>query len=292
MSQYLYRQFFVKAPTVTRRDANLQGKTAIVTGSNTGLGLEAARQLLDLGLSRLILAVRTVSKGEAARKELSSGRTPGACEIDVWSLDLSSYESITRFAERAKSLERLDIAVLNAGLFKVAEEFHPFTGLEEDIQINYLSNALLTVLLLPALKKNAPTHPGRLVLVSSDMAAWARFSERTAKPILGAFKQKAAKWDYQDRYGTSKLLGQLFLTELAQHVPASTVTLDAVNPGFCYGSELQREGKGTFLGFLFGVFTRVVGRPCRVGARSLVHAAVNFGQEAHGQYVEDGKLRP
>ncbi|RYP55561.1 hypothetical protein DL769_010118 [Monosporascus sp. CRB-8-3] len=292
MSQYFYRQFFVKPQVLKKSEFDLRGQTAIVTGSNTGLGLEASRQLLDLGLSKLILAVRSVSKGEAARRDLSSGRAPGSCEIEVWSLDLASYESITKFAERAKTLDRLDIAVLNAGIFRTEEEFHPTTGIETDVQINYVSQALLTILLLPALKKNSAAHPGRLVLVSSDMAGWCKFEERTSRPILAAYKQKSKKFNFQERYGVSKLLGQFFLTELAERVPASVVTLDAVNPGFCYGSDLQRDGKGTFLGFLFKCFSRVVGRPCHIGARSIVHAAVNFGEKVHGQYVEDGKLRP
>ncbi|RYP82407.1 hypothetical protein DL770_005588 [Monosporascus sp. CRB-9-2] len=292
MSQYFYRQFFVTPQALKKSEFDLRGQAAIVTGSNTGLGLEASRQLLDLGLSKLIIAVRSVSKGEAARKDLYSGRAPSSCEIEVWSLDLASYESITKFAERAKSLDRLDIAVLNAGVFKKEEELHPATGIETDVQINYVSQALLTILLLPLLKKNSAAHPGRLVLVSSDMAGRCKFEERASRPILGVYKQKSKNFNFPERYGVSKLLGQFFLTELAERVPASAVTLAAVNPGFCYESELQRDGKGTILGFLFKCFTRVVGRPCHIGARSIAHAAVNFGEKVHGQYVEDGKLRP
>ncbi|KAI9154973.1 Short chain dehydrogenase virG [Paramyrothecium foliicola] len=290
--QYFYRQLFVKPRSLTKNEAGVQGKTAIVTGSNIGLGLEAAHQLLDLGLSKLILAVRDVAKGESARKRLLSGRNAAAVVIEVWSLDLDSYDSILAFAERAKTLERLDIAILNAGLFKATEVFHPLTGIEMDVQINYVSNAILSVLLLPALKKSGSTRPGRLVLVSSDMAAWAKFEERSSKSILGAFKEKATKWDFAERYSTSKLLGQFFVTELAKRVPASSVTVNLVNPGFTYGSELQREGKGTLIGFLFGCFARVVGRSITINARNIVHAAANFDAEVHGQYVEDAKLRP
>ncbi|RYP51135.1 hypothetical protein DL768_003482 [Monosporascus sp. mg162] len=292
MLQYFYRQFFVKPQALKKSEFDLRGQTAIVTGSNTGLGLEASRQLLDLGLSKLILAVRSVSKGEIARKNLYSGRAPASCEIEVWSLDLASYESITKFAERAKTLDRLDIAVLNAGVFRKEEEFIPATGMETDVQVNYVSQALLTILLLPALKKDSAAHPGRLVLVSSDMASWCKFEERTSRPMLGVYKQKSKNFKFMERYGVSKLLAQFFLTELAERVPASVVTLAAANPGFCYGTELQRDGKGTLLGFLFGFVTRGVGRPCHIGARPIVHAAVKFGEKVHGQFVEDGKLRP
>jgi NAD(P)-dependent dehydrogenase (short-subunit alcohol dehydrogenase family) len=293
ISQYLYRQLFVKPPAVSRRDVDLSGKTAIVTGSNIGLGLECARQLLDLGLSKLILAVRDEAKGEAARTNLSAGRSLEAGAIEVWELDLSAYDSITKFAERASSLERLDIAVLNAGVYKVNMTFNAATGYEEDVQVNYLSTALLTILLLPVLKaKKSGTAPGRLTTVSSDTAAWAKFNEKTADPLLPAFKAKTDKWDMQERYSTSKLLGQLFLSELAKHVAPSVATVDAANPGFCYGSGLQRDGAGTLLGFVVGVVTRIIGRSCPIGARALTAAAVKFGDEVHGQYVEDGKIRP
>jgi NAD(P)-dependent dehydrogenase (short-subunit alcohol dehydrogenase family) len=290
-SQYLRRQFLITAPAVSRRDVDLKGKTAIITGSNTGLGLETASQLLDLGLSKLIMAVRTVPKAEAARRRLLSGRTPGSCEIEIWRLDLESYDSIDKFAARARTLPRLDIAILNAGLYKISEGFSA-TGYEESIQINYLSNILLMILLLPALKESAEKAPGRLVLVSSDTAGWAAFNEKKSQPLLPVFKQKVAKWDMGERYGTSKLLGQLFVTELCKSVLPGTVTISMCNPGFCYGSELSREAKGTVGGALFGVFNRVLGKPLNIGARSIVHAAVSFGQEVHGQYVEDGKLRP
>ncbi|THC94063.1 hypothetical protein EYZ11_006472 [Aspergillus tanneri] len=204
-SQYLYRQLFVTPAVLSKKEFNLTGKTAIVTGSNIGLDLECARQLLDLGLSKLILAVRDESKGETA--------------------------------QRAHSLEYLDIAVLNAGVYKVNLTFNPATGFEEDV---------------------------RIIIVSSDTAAWAKFNERIVNPLLPAFKAIPSKWDMQERYSTSKLLGQL----------------------------LFRDGAGTLLGLVIGIITRIIGRPCNVGARPLTAAAVKFGDEVHGQYVEDNKIRP
>jgi len=289
--QFLYRQFFVTPPAVKRRDVDLSGKTAIITGSNQGLGLETARQLLDLG-SKVILAVRNESKGEAARKELARGRNLEPGMIEVWKLDLASYESIISFAERSKGLQHLDIAVLNAGIYKLHEEFGP-KGYEENVQLNYLCNVLLASLLLPVLaEKRRGDKPGRLVLVSSDTAGWAKFEERTAKPLLPAFKQKMKKWDMQERYGTSKLLGQLFLVELAKRVPSSTVTVTSANCGLCYGTSLSREGDGLLIGFVAGILTRIIGRNCSIGARTFVHAAASLGEEAHGQYVEDSTLHP
>lgn len=273
-------------------DVNLKGKTALVTGSNTGIGLETSRQLLDLGLNRLILAVRDIAKGDDARTFLLQSRESKSCILEVWPLDLSSYESITLLAERAKSLDRLDIAIMNAGIFRLTEDMHPLTGFEMDIQINYLSTALLATLLLPALKRSSPSDPARLVLVSSDIASWSAFTERSSLQILNSFKKKMLKWDYFERYGTSKLLMQLFLTQFAKHVPASVVIATAANPGYCYGSGLGREVHGFFKEFIFHAVSRWVGRPCQVGARSIVHAAVGWNEEVHGQFVEDANIRP
>ena len=292
MLEFFKRQFFSKVPPVSPSDVNLSGKTAIVTGSNVGLGFECARQLLDLGCSKIILAVRSEAKGEVARQELFRGRDLKANAIEVWKLDLSSYDSVIAFAERAKGLERLDLAILNAGIFKNLEAFHATTGYEEDMQINYLSNMLLIVLLLPTfIAKKSGNASGRIVLVSSDMSGWVKFEERRKSPLLPAFKQTMPKWNMSERYGTSKLLGQLFLVELTKRVAASTVTVTCCNPGMCYGSALSHEAPA-FARRAFWVIQHIVGRSCSVGARTYVHAATTLGEEAHGQYVEDKTLHP
>ncbi|KAI1810577.1 NAD(P)-binding protein [Poronia punctata] len=158
------------------------GKTAVVTGANSGIGLECSRQLLDLGLSKLIILAH-----------------PSAI-IGVWKLDLSSNDSILAFVERTKALDRLDFVVHNAGVVLVKQLHNKSTHHDEVIQVNYLSTALLTLLWLPVLKTKNPSGAGRLVIVSSDVAK--------------------EGYDH-DRHFTSKLLGQLFIAELVKRVPAS-----------------------------------------------------------------------
>lgn len=291
-SNWLYRQLFICPSAVSPRDVNLNGKTAIVTGSNIGLGFECCRQLLDLGLSKLILAVRDESKGNAARQRLSASKKASKATIEVWKLDLSVYESVVAFAERAKTLERLDILVLNAGCFKTSLELNPRTHHDEIIQVNYLSTALLTILMLPVVQsKNSPSTPGRIVLVSSETAAWAVFKEKDAKPLLPAF-DKPDTFDMQDRYYTSKTLGQLFLVELTKRVPPSVAVVNACNPGLCHGSGLHHETMDSAPGYIFAAIKRIIGRSTRIGARVLTDAAVNHGVESHGQYIGDDKLKP
>lgn len=90
-----------------------------VTGSNTGLGLEAARHFAKLKCSRLILAVRSTDKGENAKRSIlySHGVDGQKTTVEVWQLDMASFASVKAFAQRCeRELSRLDIALLNAGL--------------------------------------------------------------------------------------------------------------------------------------------------------------------------------
>ncbi|KAI0723512.1 hypothetical protein C8Q76DRAFT_615793 [Earliella scabrosa] len=288
-SAFLHRQLFVTPPLLDPSVFNLRGKTAIVTGSNGGLGLECSRQLLDLGLSRLILAVRDERKGQAAREDLAAGRK--ACDIQVWKIDLSSYDSIIAFVERCKTLPTLDMAVLNAGLFKSQFELNPVTRHDEVVQVNYLSTALLTILLLPVVQAKAQQSPGRIVIVNSDASAQAKFKERKQPRLFHAFDDPK-NFDAIERYITSKLLGQLFLVELAKRVPPTVAIVNAVSPGLCRGSSLHREMNSGMLGAMFSGYKRVLGRPTDVGARTLTDAAVNHGKETHGQYLSECKIKP
>ncbi|KAI3343782.1 hypothetical protein F4824DRAFT_441261 [Ustulina deusta] len=271
---------------------DLVGKTAIVTGSSSGIGLECARQLLGRGLSKLILAVRDESKGGVAREDLASGRDLQPDTVEVWHLDYSSYDSVTSFANRAKGLEWLDIVVLNAGIYRLGRVVLP-TGHEEDIQVNYLSTAFLTILLLPILeaKRRPEAAPGRLTVVSSSVAAWSRFKlPQDGRPLLTSLDEPMGTeaFDHHQQYCTSKLLGQLFMVELTRRVPSSVAIVNYVHPGLCYGSGLARDGAGTLMGFIAGIIFRIFGRSCASGARVMVDAAVAHGEEVHGQYLDDG----
>ncbi|KAM7188984.1 NAD(P)-binding protein-8 [Rhypophila sp. PSN 637] len=298
--QLLRRQLFATPPAVT--DVDLNGKTAIVTGANRGLGLECCRQLIDLGLSKLIITGRDQARSTAVVEQLlsESDRVP-APVIEPWNLDLLSYDSITSFVKRAEAeLPSVDIVILNAGIFREKMHINPSTGHEEDVQTNYLSNMLLLLLFLRVFSKRSPAvaeaaRP-KITVVSSDTAAWAKFKERSQSPpnsVLDALdKLPLEKWDMMERYGTSKLLGQLFVTKLVKHVKPSIAVVNLANPGLCYGSGLARDQHGTFVGrFTNGAF-RVLGRSLTLGARVIVDAAVRKGVESHGQYVEDGEIRP
>lgn len=288
---FLRRQLFV-APSLVQ-DVDLKGKTAIVTGSSSGIGLEISRQLLDLGLSRLVLAVRNKQKGQQAKTQLLKNRELPDSAIDVWKLDLFSYDSITAFAERART-RTVDIAVLNAGIFNQTFELSSAnpTSYVESVQVNVLSNTLLSILLLPVLQPKSPSQPpSRLVVVSSDAAGFAKFKERENQPLLPSLNSPE-NFNGWERYCTSKLLGQLAISELAKRVDPSATIITLPNPGLIYGTRLGQLSEPNIVDKIGNVIRRIFGRHVSVGTRTITAAAVKFDTKAHGQYVEDGKLEP
>ena len=146
-----------------------------MTGSTNGLGLEASRQLLSYQLSSLILTARSTTKGEQVAAELRA-EYPQA-DIEVWFLEIESYDSIQAVARRAAEIPRLEIAVLNAGMQTAAFMTLP-SGPERSVQVHYLSTMLLAMLLLPVLKAKRParSQPGWLTIVSSGTARGATIS--------------------------------------------------------------------------------------------------------------------
>lgn len=175
-------------------------QTIIVTGANVGLGFEAARHYVRLGAAKVILAVRTVEKGETAKKEIeNSEKREGV--IEVWPLDLSSYDSVKAFAKRAETLPRLDILLENAGIatpvFKMTEDN------ESTITTNVVSTFLLALMMLPKLRESAGKFGTRphLTIVTSEVHFMTQFPEKSNEDIFAALNdEKTARMD--DRYAS------------------------------------------------------------------------------------------
>lgn len=103
-----------RVPKDTR--PSFSGQTVVVTGSNVGIGFEAAVKFVALGAAKVILGVRTVSKGERAAEQIEA-RTGRKGVTEVWQVDMLDYASVKAFASRATNeLDDLDVAVLNAGV--------------------------------------------------------------------------------------------------------------------------------------------------------------------------------
>lgn len=304
----LYTQLFVSLPKPSpSTDTTFQGRTIIVTGSNIGLGLEAARHFTALGAGKVILAVRNAEKGQAAKTSIEeSTNTKGQGIVEVWPLELSNYASVKAFAARASSeLERLDILLENAGMatanYNVAEDN------EATITVNVISTFLLALLLLPKLRETArefptddPKKKPHLVIVSSGVHYFTSFPEQSAPEgqILATLNDKTSA-NMEDRYNVSKLLEVFFTRELALRSPfprdpakkgdEGDVIINFLNPGLCH-SELGREINT----WGFWMLKLLLARSTEVGSRTFVHAA-GAGQESHGAYLTEcqvGQVAP
>lgn len=193
LSRFLWSQFrSLPYPT-----ESFHGLVVIVTGANTGLGLEASRHFVRLGAAKVILAVRDVEKGKVAQDSISRS-TKTNDRTEVWRLDLASHESVKEFAQRAAKLDRLDVFVANGGM--ATETFELTEGMEKSFLVNVVSTFLLIFLLLPKLRKTAAdfqTRP-RVVIVSSEGHETATFNERKSESIFAALNEQS-KSNMEDR---------------------------------------------------------------------------------------------
>ncbi|RDW58459.1 hypothetical protein BP5796_12389 [Coleophoma crateriformis] len=286
-------QFRVKIELPTRSTApTLEGKVVIITGANSGLGFETARQLLTLGLSHLVIAVRSLEKGRTAAAQLNQ-INPKA-KIHVWVLDMESYDSVQAFVRQCDAeLSRIDYVVLNAGISPMAFRKSTSTGHESAIQVNHLSTVLLTILLLPILKaKSSQGNPARITVVNSVMAHLCKFPNRDQRPLLSSFDDiTITPWDPVERYGVSKLLSQLFLVRLTELVSADQVVINMVDPGLTKGTGLARDAKGV-LRVASNIFHGIAARPVDRGAATYVDALLRHGQESHGCFLMNTDVSP
>lgn len=278
---FVYSQLFVTLPFPKQ---DLTGQTIIVTGANTGLGLEAARHFTRLNATKVILGVRTLRKGEEAKRSIEKS-TKRTGVIEVWQLDLCSYDSVKQFAQRAQGLQRLDAIVENAGI--APSKFALIEGNESMITVNVISTFLLGVLILPKLRETATKYnvQPRLTFVSSEVHTMAKFEERKSPRLLKALNDESAT-DMYDRYQVSKLLEVFYARELAarfQRTGKSNVIINYLNPGLCHSS-LSRDGP-----FFLEIMKFFLARSTEQGSRTLVSAAT-AGEETHGAYLSDCRV--
>lgn len=137
-----------------------------------GLGLEAARHFCRLGAAKVILACRDPEKGKVARADIEASCSTSSKKgvVEVWQVDMSSFQSVKDFCARADAeLDRLDVVVENAGV-ATGTYVEADGGFESTIAINVVSTFLMLLLLLPKLRRTAARFnvEPKAVIVSSD----------------------------------------------------------------------------------------------------------------------------
>lgn len=206
-----------------------EGRVAVITGANTGLGLETARALAGKG-AKVILAVRNTTKGEAALRSILTDHA--GADVSIQAIDLSSLESVrTAAAELRSAHDRIDLLINNAGVM-YTEWQTTADGFEFQMGVNHLGHFALTSLLLDRL---TDVEGSRIVNVAS-------VAHKIKSSLDPETMMTNEKYDRVAAYGRSKLANLLFTYELQRRLEAAgskTVAL-AAHPGVS-ATELGRN---------------------------------------------------
>jgi NAD(P)-dependent dehydrogenase (short-subunit alcohol dehydrogenase family) len=222
---------------------DLSGRTAIVTGANSGIGRETARALAAAG-ARVVVAVRDVKKGEAAVADM-----PGTPEVRE--LDLASLESVRAFAAGWDG--EISLLINNAGVM-IPPLTRTAEGFESQFGTNHLGHFALTNLLLGRVT-------GRVVTVSSDVA-------RIGRIDFADLNWERRRYHPWRAYAQSKLANLLFTAELQRRLSAagSQVLANAAHPGYA-ATNLQTGSQRRSMDFLMGkVGNRLLAQDAAGGA--------------------------
>lgn len=264
---------------VCRSKAQLDGKTVLITGANTGIGKETAVDLARRG-ARVILACRDMDRANKAAEDVK--KQSGNDNVVVKKVDLASLQSVRQLAKDVLATEeRLDILINNAGIMS-CPKWQTEDGFEMQFGVNHLGHFLLTNCLLDLLKKSSPS---RIVNVSS-------LAHERGQIYFDDINQEK---DYQPwkSYGQSKLANVLFTRELAKRLQGTGVTTYSLHPG------VIRTELGRHFWPKIPLWKRVVYTPLMFlikspteGAQTTIYCAVEESlQNESGLYYSDCALK-
>lgn len=251
------------------------GKIIVITGANSGIGLETTRELARGGAT-LVMACRDLARAKAARADIAAS-VPGA-KLELVSLDLASLASVRACAETLKSQwPRIDVLINNAGLFPFKRQLTE-DGFEMQFGVNHLAHFLLTQSLMPALL--AAERP-RVVNVASMM-------HHLGKIDFGSFRGETS-YGALKAYAQSKLCNVLFARELARRHGGDGLVSFSLHPGPVGTNIMGRGLVNRTLYRLIGAYMSA-----KRGARTSVHLASADGIEgSSGAYYDEFlKVKP
>lgn len=238
-------------------DGSLSGRTALVTGASSGIGLETARALAAKG-AQVVLLVRNRERGEAAMAEIKTTAADARLELVLG--DLYVMDEVRKAAaEVRKRFDKLHVLVNNAGLIHIRRELTP-DGFERTFALNHLAAFLLTYELRELLAASAPA---RVVTVSSE-------GHRFAYIDWDDLPYCAKSYSETRIYGASKLCNIWFAREASRRLAGRGVTSNSLHPG------VVATNFGASGSWIYRVGARFI-RPFMLssagGARTSIHLA-------------------
>lgn len=249
------------------------GRVAIVTGANTGLGLETAKALAAHG-AHVVLAVRNAEKGKAAADAITAAHSNA--DVTLQSLDLSSLESVRRASDELKArYDKIDLLINNAGVMWT-EKSSTADGFELQFGTNHLGHYALTGLLLERL---LPVEGSRVVTVSS-------IGHRIRAAIHFDDLQWERDYDRVAAYGQSKLANLLFTYELQRRLAGTNTVALAAHPGGS-NTELARNSP-LWVRAVFDVVAPLLVQGADMGALPTLRAATDPAALGGQYYGPDG----
>ncbi|CAH0407546.1 unnamed protein product [Chilo suppressalis] len=240
----------------------LDGKTCVVTGGTSGIGLEIAKDFAKRG-ARVIIACPFTPEGKDAKENIV--KDSGNQEVVFKQLNLASLDSTRNFAlEILRTEHRLDILINNAGIGP--SDKLTADGMLYTMQINYYGHFLLTNLLIPLLKKTGTLEDkSRIVNIASLL-------HRTGKYEYGNMNSPGIKSKLKS-YSDSKLCLLLFAQELVRRLEGSNVIVHSVDPGGV-ATAIYEKGFGKSVGSLIKLWLNIFWKTPWHGAQTAIHAAV------------------
>lgn len=258
----------------------MNGKTVLITGGNTGIGLATAKSLGALG-AEVIITSRDDSKGERAKAEIEGaiGRS-----IRLERLDLASFGSIRSFAARIlETTPRIDVLINNAGLI-LDKRSETEEGFEATFGINHLGHFLLTELLLERLRESAPS---RIVVLASD----AHYRAKSGLDFDDLMSERGSFRGF-DVYAKSKLANVMFARELGRRLEGSSVTVNAAHPGVVATEFAGKDDTRGLIGVFFGLVRPFLRTPEKGAATSVYLASAPELKDVSGKYFADSREKP
>lgn len=260
-----------------RQIPSQQGRLAIVTGANSGIGYQSARYLAQAG-GAVILACRNREKGEAARAKIASEFPAASLQVRV--LDVADLDSVRRFAaEFLNEGKALDLLINNAGVMALPKRQTTPQGFETQFGTNHLGHFALTGLLLPALLR----QPGSRVVTVASIAhkgGKLNFDDLNAE----------RSYDPRGAYQQSKLANVVFGLEFDRRLRARTATTQSViaHPGVAV-TNIVSNGIGNGLrGRVIQALMPLVAQSDDRGSWPLLYAATSPEAHGGGYYGPDG----